>query len=423
MEKIIKNYNQIIKKSKTRQDALDLMVEGLKACSPSSVFGKRIKLENKKLKIEDKIFDFSKFQNIYVIGAGKASAEMAYQIEKVLGDKITSGIVICNKAKKTKIIKVKEGTHPIISFKNIKITKKILQMVDEAQKNDLVICLISGGGSALLESPTISLQRLIEINKKLLKSGASINEINIIRKHLSKVKGGKLAQKVCPAKLITLLFSDVPGNNLSVIASGPTVLDKSTKYQAEKIAKKYNLPKAKFTETPKDAGIFKKTDNILLLTNKTFINAMEKKAKKIGYKTKIYSDRLIDEARKGGMELAKLSKKQDKNSVILAAGETPVIVKGKGRGGRCTELALAALRYLPSDVTFCAFASDGQDNTDTAGAIVDKNTVKKAKQLKLKIDDYLKDNDSYTFFQKTEDLIFTGPTGTNVADLFLIIKK
>lgn len=422
MGRIIKNYKQL-EKTKIRKDVLDIITEGLITSSPSYIFEKEIKLEGNKLKIRDKIFDLSKFQNIYVIGAGKVSGEMAYQLEKILGDRITAGIVICNKAKKTKTIKVKCGTHPIVSLKNVKITKKILQMAENAQKNDLVICLISGGGSALLENPNISLGGLIEINKKLLLSGASIDEINIIRKHLSKTKGGKLTQKICPATQITLIFSDVPGNDLGVIASGPTVLDKSTKYQAKKIAKKYNLLKVKFTETPKEGGIFKKTDNILLLTNKTFLRASEEVAKKLGYKTKIYSDSLTCEAKKAGKKLAELSKKQEKNSIILAGGETPVIVRGKGRGGRCTELALAALKYLTENVTLCAFASDGQDNTDAAGAIVDENTIKRAKQLKLDINKYLKNNDSYTFFQKTEGLIFTGPTGTNVSDLFLMIKK
>jgi hydroxypyruvate reductase/glycerate 2-kinase len=256
-----------------------------------------------------------------------------------------------------------------------------------------------------------------------LLSGASICEINIIRKHLSKVKGGKLTQRICPAIQITLIFSDIPGNNLSIIASGPTVLDKSTKQEAEKIAKKYNLPRVKFRETPKEKGIFKKVHNILLLTNKTFLSASEEKAKKLGYKTKIYLDRLVDEASEAGKKLAQFSKKQGKNSIILAGGETPVAVKGQGKGGRCTELALTFLKYLPENITFCAFASDGQDNTDAAGAIIDEGTIKKSCKLKLDINKYLKNNDSYTFFQKTEDLIFTGPTGTNVADLFLTIKK
>lgn len=415
-------------RTKSRQDLLAILEEGFLAISPLSSFRQKIKLKDTKLIIRDvkkNSFSFSlgDYKNIYVIGAGKASGEAACELEKILGDFIKEGIVIDIKAKALKKIKVKKGTHPVISEKNIKITRKILKIAQIAKKDDLVIFLISGGGSTLLEKPAISLKKLTEINKKLLKSGASIEEINIIRKHLSKIKGGKLVQIVNPATLISLIFSDVPSDKLEIIASGPTVSDSSTLREAERLAQKYKLGKVKFTETPKEKKIFKKTYNILILNNLSALESMEEKAKTLGYRAEIYSHSLAGKIPEVGKKLVEFASKQKKNTLILAGGEVPSVVKGKGKGGRCTEMALSSLKCLKEDLTFCACASDGQDNTEAAGAIVDKLTLNKAQKLNLNINKYLANSDSFNFFKKTGDLIFTGPSGSNVADLFLVIKN
>jgi glycerate-2-kinase len=419
---IIKNFKKLTRKSKLRKEALEIINEGLTSISPSSVFKNRIAHKNNLLKINNNNFDLDKFQNIYVIGFGKASASMAKELEEILGQRIKHGIVIDVTSKKLKRIKVRKGSHPYLSKKNIKATQEIINMVRQLNSKDLVICLISGGGSALFEKPYNSFINTLKINKKLLGSGASIHEINVIRKHISQTKGGNLA-KPCKAKIISLIFSDVPGDDLDIIASGPTVFDKSTIKDSQKIIKKYKLPKIKLYETPKDKKIFNHINNIILLNNKIPLEAMASKAKEIGHKTKIITNILSGEASQVGKKLAELAQKMKKNEVYLFGGETSVTVSGKGKGGRNTEVSLSFLKNLPKDTLLISIGSDGIDNTDAAGAIADQVTQEKYQDSKLNIENYLKDNNSYNFFKKTDDLIFTGPTGSNVADLVLLLKK
>lgn len=419
---VIKNFQNLSKKSGIRKDTLKIVKEGLVSISPSFVLKNKIRLANNILQITDKTFDLNKFNNIYVIGFGKASGSMASAVEKILGKQIKNGLVIDVSQIKLKRIKVKKGTHPLISRGNIQSSVRIINIVKQASDNDLVICLISGGGSALFEKPYNSFMNTLKINKRLLLCGASIHEINIIRKHISQVKGGGLTG-FSKAKIISLIFSDVAGDNLDIIASGPTSIDKSTIDDAKKIIKKYKLPKTKFFETPKNKKIFTKVDNIILLNNQIALEAMKKVGEKLGYKTKIITSRLSGESKKVGEKLLQLSKKMKKKEIYLFGGETTVKVFGNGKGGRNTELALSFLKKLPKDVTFASIASDGADNTDSAGAIVDEETSRTIKKLNLNADDYLKNNDSYNLFQKTNDLIFTGLTGSNVADLIIMLKK
>ncbi len=419
---IVKNFQNLSKKSGIRKDILKIVNEGLVSISPSFVFKNKISLIKNKLKIADIFFDLNKYKNIYVIGFGKASSAMAFQIEKILGKRIKNGLVIDISQIKLKRIKVTKGTHPLISRKNIQSSTRIINMVKQASANDLVICLISGGGSTLFEKPYNSFINTLKINKRLLLSGASIHEINIIRKHISQVKGGGLAG-LSKAKIISLIFSDVVGDNLDIIASGPTSIDKSTINDAQKIIKKYKLPKIKFYETPKNKKLFTKVDNIILLNNQVALDTMEKASEKFGYKPKIITNKLSGEAKKVGKKLLKLSKKMKKKEVYLFGGETTVKVSGNCKGGRNTELTLSFLKKLPKDITFASVASDGIDNTDSAGAVADEETSRTIKKLNLNADEYLKNNDSYNLFQKTNDLIFTGPTDSNVADLIIMLKK
>jgi len=419
---IIKNFQNLSKKSEIRKDILKIINEGLLSISPSFIFKNKISLSDNKLKIAGNFFDLDKYKKIYVIGFGKASSAMAFQIEKILGKRIKNGLVIDISQIKLKRIKVRKGTHPLISRGNIQSSARIINIVKQASDNDLVICLISGGGSALFEKPYNSFTNTLKINKRLLLSGASIQEINIVRKHISQVKGGGLAG-LSKAKIISLIFSDVIGDDLDIIASGPTVLDKSTINDAQKIIKKYKLPKTKLYETPKNKKIFTKVDNIILLNNQIALEAMKKTSEKLGYKTKIITSRLSGESKKVGEKILQLSKKMKKKEIYLFGGETTVKVSGNGKGGRNTELALSFLKKLPRDITFASVASDGVDNTDSAGTIVDEKTKDKAKKIKLNVNEYLKNNDSYNFFKKTGDLIFTGPTDSNVADFILMLKQ
>ena len=303
----------------------------------------------------------------------------------------------------------------MVSAANIKNTKKIVDLISHLNKDDLVICLISGGGSAMFEWPIFSLKKTVGIYKKLINSGALIDEINIIRKNISQVKGGKLAKIIYPAQCVSLVISDVMGNDLSTIASGPTALDKSTISQAQKIARKYKIKIDKFEPTPKNKKYFKNVKNIILLDNLITVKVMSKKCK-----GRILTTKIKSEARQVGQKMIKYLPKR---GCLIAAGEPFVKIKGDGKGGRCTEAALGFLKQVPKDMVFCAVSSDGVDNTKAAGAIIDYQTKLKAQKLVLSIDKYLKDNNSFNFFRKTGDLIFTGPTGTNVADLFLMIRE
>ncbi len=414
---IIKNFKSLAT-SRERRIALQIAEAGLQAIKTENIMRKNVKLSYNTLKINGKSYNLNKYKRIFVIGAGKASYLMARELERVLRGKITDGMIIDISGKKIGKIKFVKGSHPVTSRKNLEATKKMISIVDGLSKDDLVICLISGGASALLSYPAIPLKEMISLNKKLLKCGANIKEMNTIRKHVSRIKGGNLAKRIYPGKLVSIIFSDVTGDELSVVASGPTLKDNTTISDAEKLIKKYKLGKVRLVETPKDPRYFRNTDNILLLNNKVAVDAMAEKARRLGLDAMKYSCKIHGEARLIGKSLANMSRLR---TAFIAAGETTVTVRGKGgKGGRNQELVLGAIKNAKG--TMIAIGSDGMDNTDAAGAIIDRNSAKKALRLGLNPDDFLKDNNSYYFFKKMRDLIFTGPTGTNVADLIVYVK-
>ncbi len=413
---IIKNFKSLAT-SKERKLALMIAEAGLQAIKTENVIRKYVKLKYDTLKINGRSYNLSKYKRIFIIGAGKAAYCMAREIEKMLGKRIYMGLVIDISSGRLKKIKVVKGSHPVPSKKNLVATKKIVEMITGLSKDDLVICLISGGASALLSYPAVTLKEMIRINKRLLRCGANIREMNTVRKHVSRIKGGNLAKRIYPAKLVNIIFSDVVGDELSVIASGPTVRDNTSIVDAERIIRKYKLGRIKLFETPKNPRYFKNVDNILLLNNRVAVDAMAEKAKRLGLDAMKYSTRISGEARLVGNKLASMARLR---TAFIAAGETSVTVRGNGKGGRNQELVLGAIENVKG--TMIAIGSDGRDNTDAAGAIVDRNSMKKVQRLKLDYKRYLKNNDSYNFFKRMKDLIFTGPTGTNVADLIVYVK-
>lgn len=369
-----------------REIALQIVNSGLEACRAEEVIGKMFLLEGDILSIKGGRYDLRKFRDIYLIGFGKMSAEVARNIEKVVP--IKKGFVIDTVEIKLKKIKVFKGTHPLPSRKNVNATKKIIDFVEDLGKGDLLLCIVSGGGSSLLCYPNIPFKEYTRKLKKVIYSGIDVHKLNQFRRRYSSVKGGKLAAMIHPAKLINLYFSDVIGDNLSTIASGPT--------------------------------FDKKADNILLLNNKTALDAMSVKAKSLGLRPRIVSSRLRGEARNAGKRL--LRKVDGKNTCLLAGGETTVTVKGKGKGGRNQELCLGCLDAIGS-CTLASIDSDGIDGvTDRAGVIIDMGTKNKAEKLKLNVGDYLKTNDSHHFFKKTGGLVHTGKTGVNVMDFVVVVK-
>ena len=423
---LIKNFNSLAT-SPQRKICLQLIETGIASIQPQKIIQENISLKDNILKIQNQKVNLHNFKRIFLLGFGKGSAGISKHIGKMLENYLTKGYVIDIEQEKFANIKFTQGTHPLPSKTNLLFTKEVLAHFNNLTQKDLAIIAIAGGGSALFVEPyKVGLEKLIEINKALLNSGANIQEMNIVRKHLSKVKGGGLAKKFYPAKVISLIASDVPGNDLSVIASGTTVKDPSTKGDAFEILKKYNLweqlnlAKDNFLETPKEDKYFKNVSNILILTNKTALLAMQQKAKELGFKTIIYSDRLQGEAKLVGKNLIE---KTPPHTVLLVGGETTVKVTGHGAGGRNQEVVLGVLSNIPNDAVITSCASDGWDNSPHAGAIGDAETFKKAKKLKINPKKFLDSNNSFNFFEKVGDGIITGRLPANVSDLMIVVKK
>lgn len=449
-KKKIKNFYELIENSseysKERRIVLELIEETMKSIRTKKVMREHISLQENVLSVNGKKFDLKRFENIYVIGAGKASGKMAEAAEEILGENIKEGWVNSVKPKQLKRIKVIKAGHPIPNPASVKGTEEMLKIARKAGKNDLVICLISGGGSALMCLPAkgIRLKDLQKINKLLVNSEAKIQYINSVRKHLSRVKGGLLAEAAYPATVLSIVISDVVGDKLDVIASGATVPDPTTYRQALERVKKFwiwrktprrvkaHLRKGAFgelKETPKPSNsIFKKVHNVIILNNYVALKAMKEKTLEKKIPCEIYSNQIEGEARRVGKQLLKeaLHKaKKRKEYVLLSGGETTVTVRGNGRGGRNQELVLGAIGSLSEcKAVLASFGSDGIDGqSNVAGAIADSNTRKRAREMGLQRWQYLEDNNSNAYFNKLKDSIVTGHTGTNLMDFQIIYVK
>jgi len=400
-------------------------------------------------------YEKEKLNRLYVISFGKAAPSMARAVADGVENALTNGIVITKynhtgKQRFADSIAVYEAGHPIPDENGVRATGEVLTMLKKADEDTFVVFLISGGGSALLTCPHegILLVEKQEVTDLLLKAGADIQELNTVRKHISVVKGGRLAEIAYPAKMVSLILSDVIGDPLDVIASGPTSPDTSTYNDAMKVIQKYELTekmpesvinilnkgvKGNIPETPKKgAPVFNGMDNIIIASNAIAVEAAKKAAERSGYKTTVISTELSGESSQVAKDLAKTaldlknSMKRDEKFCLIAGGETTVTVKGDGKGGRNTEIALAfgiEIKGQPG-ITFLSAGTDGTDGpTDAAGAIVTGQMFLDAFNQGLDPRDYLTRNDSYTFFKVTNGLVITGPTGTNVMDIQLILLE
>jgi glycerate-2-kinase len=450
-EKLIQNGETKLNK-KARELALKSLEYALNAVDPKQIIKSKVLLKNSTLHVNNKyVFDLKKFKNVYVVGGGKASGSMAEALEQVLSGLIKEGWVNIpyGSKHKTDIIKLHEASHPIPDDSGVKGTRQMLEIAEKAGKEDLIICLISGGGSSLMPLPRgeITIADKREITDALLKCGATINEINTVRKHISDFKGGWLAKKACPATILNLILSDVVGDPLDFIASGPTVPDSTTFSDAVKVLKKYGLwekapasirkalsegERGKIPETPKaNDEAFKKVFNVVIGNNRLATQTAQNCLKSEELNTLLLTSTLEGEARHVGTMLASIAYEVSasgnpipKPAAIIAGGETTVTISGKGKGGRNQEIALAAaLKMDGMDSTVLAsISTDGIDGpTDAAGAIADGKTLKRAVKKGLAPEEFLAENDSYNFFSKIQDLIFTGPTGTNVNDISIVI--
>lgn len=418
---LIKNFDTLAI-TPERKIVLQLIEAGLRAIQPKQELQKSFSLQGNVLTIANQTFDLTAFDRIFLIGFGKGSGGIVKIVETTLGDKLTDGYDIDNVQESFPRVHFTLGTHPLPSQQNIDFTKHVLQNINNLTERDLVLVVICGGGSAMFEVPfAADLTTIDSIDKQLLNSGATIAEMNVIRKHLSTVKGGGLAKHLYPAKVVSLIFSDVPGNDTAVIASGPTTHDQSTMDDVQLILKTYHIPvdATLFNETPTDQKYFLNVSNIIMVSNQTALQAMHEKAKELGYESIIFSDKLQGDARKLGEKLIAATKP---HSILLAGGETTVVVKGKGKGGRNQTFVLASLPFVGKDTTVAAFDSDGIDYYYFAGAIGDNHTVTKAKELHLDPATYLHDDNTYEFLEKVGDGIDTGKLDSNVSDLFIVAK-
>jgi glycerate 2-kinase len=402
----------------------------------------------------DQEMGLSRFSRLGLVSMGKAAVPMAQAALAVLGDHITSGIVV-TKVTQTDYhplsnrIRLLKGNHPVPGVDSLFAGEAIIQYLEKFDRNDAVLFLISGGTSALVTHPVfaVELQDLVSVTRLLLDCGASIDEINAVRKHLDDCKGGQLAHSTSPAACISLIFSDVPGNRLDVIASGPTVPDPSTFADAMNVLKKYDLlgkvPEAVLSlftdgvngtvlETPKPGNtVFTGNRAEIIASLEQAMQAVKDRAIGFGYAAEFYAPLLSGEARERGVQLAEFLRKQaaarlpgDKPCCWIAGGETTVTIKGNGSGGRNQELALAAVEGLAGveGAALITFATDGEDGqSPAAGAIVTGTTLQEAHAREMDPADYLARNDSYTFFAGINAAIVTGSTGTNVNDLVLLL--
>ena len=397
-----------------------------------------------------KRYQLAKFRNIYVIGAGKASVEMARAVERLLGKRIHGGLINTkygHGASALRRIEVNECGHPVPDARGEEGAARIAEVARQAEAEDLLICLISGGASALLPLPTppVTLEDTQAATRLLLECGANIHEINCVRKHISAIQGGQLARLAYPATMLALILSDVIGDDLDVIGSGPTVPDRSTSSEAKAILEKYGIWNkapagvrqrigAVAPETPKPGDrIFARVQNVIIGSNRLAVDAAAREARQLGFRTMVLSTFLEGEAREVARvhaaiarEILSSSRPLRRPACVISGGETTVTIRGRGLGGRNQEFALAAALDIAGleDVVILSGGTDGTDGpTDAAGAIADGTTLARAAAHRLDAAGYLANNDSYHFFETLGDLVKTGPTGTNVADVQVILVR
>jgi glycerate 2-kinase len=431
----------------------EILRAGLDAVDPERAVRRYVRREDETLFVGKDSYSLDRYRRVILAGAGKGTAPMAKALEDILGDRLSSGWIIVKYGyglplQRTSVV---EAGHPIPDEAGMRAAGELLSQLRECTEEDLVICAFSGGGSALLPSPIppFTLDEKQACTRLLLECGATIDEINAIRKHLSRTKGGQLAKEAYPATMISLLLSDVVGDRLDVIASGPTVPDESTYRDCMGIVKRYDLvdrlPKGMVEhfkagiaglvpETPKQGDpVFSRVQNLIVGNNRECLLAARDKAASLGYHTLVLSSQIEGEAREVARVLAAVAKEIHQVGIpiappacILAGGETTVTIHGKGKGGRNQELALACAMAIDGweGISLFSAGTDGTDGpTDAAGAMVDGTTCRRARGISLDPHAFLAENNSYSFFESLGYLIKTGPTRTNVMDMICMLVE
>jgi hydroxypyruvate reductase len=425
----------------------------LRAADPAEAVYKAASRVGDQLLVGDRAYFLRDFAGVHVVGAGKAAAPMAEAVSEVLRDDLTDGLIITKYGHLDRTlpdrIQVREAGHPVPDESSAASTARLAALLQSTGARDLVIVVLSGGGSALMTRPAagLSLADLQATTQVLLRAGATIHQINAVRKHLDEIKGGGLARLANGATIVTLILSDVIGDDLSVIASGPTVPDPSTFEDAWRVVEQFNLidhiptavrdhlqrgRRGEIADTPKPGDpMFARVQTVIIGSNAQAAQAAEAEAQRLGFNTLLLSARVQGEAREVARVAAAIAQEIQyadrpvrKPGCVIMGGETTVTVTGRGRGGRNQELALAAagaIDGLPHTL-IASFGTDGTDGpTDAAGAMATGETVGRGRAIGLEAAAYLANNDSYTYFKALGDLIVTGPTGTNVNDVMVVL--
>ncbi len=438
--------------NKSREHALEIFKQALEAVNPIRCMKEHISLNGNLLTIDSSQYDLKKYEAVLVVAFGKAASAMGKATEELLGDRITDGVVISNSLPGFSFSKLRFrlSSHPIPDERSLEAAKEVLKLLEKTGEKDLVIFLISGGGSALLAMPAPgpSLEDKRKATEMLLISGVDTYGLNAVRKHISQIKGGGLLKKALPSQVVTLVLSDVVGDRLDVIASGPTVPDATTFEDAwrviEALRLEHRIPPQVVVhlEEGRNRGIPEtlkegefdsgKVQTVVIGNNFKSLAAAEKRATQLGYNTFLLSSQIKGEAREVAKVIAsiafdieRLNIPVKKPACLIFGGETTVTVTGPGKGGRNSETALAfSMEIMGHDIVGLFCGTDGIDGpTDAGGAICDGKTRERAREINLSARERLAQNDSYAFFEKLGDLIKTGPTGTNVMDIGLVILE
>ncbi len=417
----IKNRSAL-QTSPERQTVLDIVEAGYDAIDTKEIIKATVKLEGKTLKVKDQSFNLEGVEHIYVVGFGKASCLAASELDTILGSSIKEGVAIGLAPIACDYIQTYGGSHPLPTVANVEFSDKIVQLSKELTEKDLVIAVVSGGGSSLLCWPMDECKQANKLYDDFLKTGGNIKELNTVRKHISMLKGGGLAKVLYPATVVGLIFSDVPGDNFDFIASGPTYKDTTTIADAQAILDKYGLTGYTLNETPNDDVYFETVTNIPIVSNIEALDAMKVKVEELGLKAQIISSELYDAPEH---IVKKFLKEIESGTVVLGGGEPKAVVPvSGGTGGRCQRLGIEMLPFLKETDVFAAIASDGLDNSTSAGVIEDWATLQKVQSENIDIKDYQDRWDSLGFYKKTgNELLETGPTQANVSDLMVMYRK
>ena len=456
--KLFSNYNEILANSekserRLREDALAILASAVKSADPYGLVCNRVRVEGRTLKVsgENATADVELRGSVRVVAFGKASLGMARAIEEILS--VDEGIVVIPRGQRCgshpKSFEVLEASHPVPDESSVHAAEKALEIARKCEKNDIFIALISGGGSSLLAKPAegLTLEDKKAVTELLLRSGCTVSELNVVRKKISAVKGGKLAEAAMPAKTLALILSDVIGDPVDAIASGPTAEDTSTFSEAKGVLEKYGLW-ARIPESVRnfiERGLAEEEEerrrkhekrisnaqNIIIGNNLVAARAAEEEARRRGYNTLLLTTHLEGESREVAKVFVAVARDIRRYGIpiktpaaVIAGGETTVSVVGTGRGGRNQEFVLSAAIRIASDegIVVASIGTDGIDGvSEAAGAIADGFTLERAKDASLDAEAFLRNNDSYTFFSMLNDALLTGRTGTNVNDIAVLL--